>query len=133
MSSITDVLGSSSNANRWSFQSTTNLFAVPAGHPNTGNTAGVQFVIQSNGTNSAICIWNVDVTAQQYPNACVMPAAQQRSGGLQAFDYGNIAGYVNSNGTLSMVAELSWVPSGQPNQYGWLRMMPTAWPADGPP
>jgi hypothetical protein len=117
VSSITNVLGGSSNANRWSFQSTTNKFSVPSGHSNTGNTAAVQFVIQSNGSTSAICIWNVDVTLQLYPNQCVMPSAQQRSGGLQAFDYGNIAGFVNSNGTLSMVAELSWVPSGQPNQY----------------
>ena len=54
------------------------------------NVAAVQFVIQSNGSTSAICIWNVDATAQSYPNHCVMPAAQQRSGGLQAFDYGNI-------------------------------------------
>jgi hypothetical protein len=117
VASITDVLGGNSNANRWSFQSTTNKFAVPSGHSNSGNTAAVQFVIQSNGSTSAICIWNVDVTSQSYPNKCVTPAPQQRSGGLQAFDYGNIAGYTNSNGTLSMVAELSWVPSGQPNQY----------------
>lgn len=117
VASITDVSGSSSNANRWSFQSTTNLFAVPAGHGNTGHTAGVQFVIQSNGSTSAICIWNVDVTSQLYPNQCVTPSPQQRAGGLQAYDYGNIAAYVNSNGTLTMVAELSWMPSGQPNQY----------------
>ena len=101
----------------WSFQSTTNLFRVPSGHPNAGNTAGVQFVIQSNGSTSAICIWNVDATAQSYPSQCVTPTVNQRPGGLQAFDYGNIAGYSNSNGTLSMVAELSWIPSGQPNQY----------------
>jgi hypothetical protein len=88
---ITDVLGTSSNANRWSFQSTTNIFAVPTGHSNSGDAAAVQFVIQSNGTTSAVCIWNVDVTKQSYPNQCVVPSAQQRSGGLQAFDYGNIA------------------------------------------
>jgi hypothetical protein len=117
VSSITDVLSGSSNANRWSFQSTTNIFPVPSGHSNAGNAAAVQFVIQSNGSTSAICIWNVDVTSQSYPNQCVTPSAQQRPGGLQPFDYGNIAGYVNSNGTLSIVAELSWVPSGQPNQY----------------
>ncbi len=117
VSSITDVTGSGSNANEWSFQSTTNLFPVPSGHSNSGNTAGVQFVIQSNGSTSAICIWNVDVTAQSYPSTCVSPHPPQRSGSLKAFDYGNIAGYANSNGTLTMVAELSWVPSGQPNQY----------------
>ncbi len=117
VSTITDVLGGSSTANRWSFQNNTNAFAVPTGHSNSGHTAAVQFAIQSNGTTSAICIWNVDVTSQSYPNKCVVPSPQQRSGGLQAFDYSNIAGYANSNGTLTIVAELSWVPSGQPNQY----------------
>jgi hypothetical protein len=116
VSSTNNVLGGSSTPNQWSVQNNTNPFPVPAGHTNSGNAGWVQFVIQSNGSNSAICIWNVDLTTQSYPNTCVSPA-QQRPGGLQAFDYANIAGLVNSNGTLTMVAELSWVPSGQPNQY----------------
>jgi hypothetical protein len=102
-------------ANRFSLQETTNLWTVPAGNPNAGDTAAVQFVIQSNGSTSGICIWQVDVTAQSYPNNCV--TAQQRSGNIQAFDAGNVAGYVNSNGTITMVAQLSWVPNGNPNQY----------------
>ena len=117
VSSITDVMGTNSTPNQWSFQSTTNLFPVPSGHPNSGNTAAVQFVIQSNGSTSAICIWNVDATTQSYPHDCVVPDPPQRTGGLQAFDYGNIAAFANANGTLSMVADLSWVPDGQPNQF----------------
>jgi len=117
VSSITDVLGTTSTANMWSFQSTTNGYLIPSGHPNAGDVGIVQFVIQSNGSTSAICIWNIDATTQSYPNQCVVPNPPQRPGGLQAFDYGNIAGFANSNGTLSMVTEISWLPSGQPNQY----------------
>src|SRR5262249_24071916 len=36
---------------------------------------------------------------------------------LQNLDQGNIAGFVNSNGTLTAVAQFSWVQNGQPNQY----------------
>jgi hypothetical protein len=102
--------------NKWSVQSNTNQWTVPAtAASGAGDTAAVQFVIQSNGSTSAICIWNVDVTAQTYPHQCV--TAQQRAGGLKPFDTGNLAATVNSNGTLSLVTQLSWVPSGQPNQY----------------
>ncbi len=103
--------------NQWSIQSNTNQFTVASG-TNAGHVAQTQFVIQSNGSTSGICTWNIDVTTQDYSHTtCVSPAAKQRSGGLQAFDNGNIAAFVNSNGTLTLVAELSWVPAGQPNQY----------------
>jgi len=103
--------------NQWSIQSNTNQWSVASG-TNAGNTAATQFVIQSNGSNSAICIWNVDVSTNDYSNTkCVPGGASQRSGGLQAFDYGNIAAFANSNGTLTLVADLSWVPNGQPTQY----------------
>ena len=106
-------------ANEWSVQSNTNQWTIASGS-NAGDNAGTQFVIQSNGSTNAICLWNVDVTLgypKGYSKTCVVPTPPQRSGGLQAFDMGNIAAYTNSDGTLSMVAELSWVPSGQPNQY----------------
>jgi hypothetical protein len=132
ISTITDVLpGSPSTANAFSLQSTTNQFPVPGRKAiASGEYAGdVQFTIQSNGKNSAICIWNIGVLLQRYLPTCLTlcpPVAgivclpenpPQRPGGLQPFDYGNIAAQVNSNGTLSMVAELSWVQSGQPNQF----------------
>jgi hypothetical protein len=106
-------------ANQWSVQSNTNQWTVPTGSTSPGDTAATQFVIQSDGSTSGICVWNVDVTSQDYSHrTCVSPNAQQRSGGLQAFDSGNLAATMNSNGTMSLVAQLSWVPSGQPDQYG---------------
>jgi hypothetical protein len=109
-----------SEPNQWSVQTNTNDWVIASG-PNAGHTATTQFTIQANGSTSAVCIWNIDVTAQAYfgPNnlKCVVPAPIQRPGGLQPFDSGNIAGFVNSNGTLSVVAQFSWVPAGQPNQY----------------
>jgi hypothetical protein len=106
--------------NRWSIQNNTNQWTVPSGNPTgAGDTAAVQFVIMNNGTTSDICIWNVDVTAvpQVYTKQCVVPTPQQRSGGLQAFDAGNMAATTSANGKLTLVAQLSWVPPGQPNQY----------------
>jgi hypothetical protein len=105
-------------ANQWSIQSNTNAWAVGGGSVSAGDIAATQFVIQSDGSDSAICVWNVDVSTQDYSHrSCVTPSPKQRAGGLQAFDSGNIQATVNADGTLSMVAELSWVPAGQPNQY----------------
>jgi len=101
--------------NQWSVQNNTNQWTIASGS-DKGDTAAVQFVIQSNGSTSAVCIWQVDVSSQKYPNTCYSPPPPQRSGGLQAFDFGNIAATA-ANGKLSMVAELSWVPPSQPNQY----------------
>jgi hypothetical protein len=91
---------------------------VPSTAPSgAGDSAAVQFVMQSDGSTTAICIWNVDVTKQLYPNKCVVPSPQQRSGGLQPFDFGNIAASITPEGNLALVAQLSWVPPGQPNTY----------------
>jgi hypothetical protein len=102
-------------ANTWSVQNNVNDWTIAAG-PNKGDFATVQFVTQSNGSTTGICIWQIDVTTQQYPNKCYSPPPSQRSGGLQAFDYGNIAATVEG-GKLKMVAEISWVGSGDPNQF----------------
>jgi hypothetical protein len=118
-------------ANAFSLQSTTNKFPVPPGNPNASSVGeGIaQFTIQSDSINSLICIVNIAGFQQNYIETCLTlcPPVRgivclpehppQRPGGLQAFDYGNIAAQVNSNGTLSMVAELSWVQSGYPNQF----------------
>src|SRR5580693_3968760 len=118
VASENNVFGSTTTANQWSVQETTNLWTVsPTATTGAGDTATVQFVIQSKGTTSGICIWNVDVTAQTYPAKCVDLSPHQRPGGLQAFDVANVAGTITANGTLTMVAQLSWVPSGEPNQY----------------
>ena len=103
-------------ANRWSVQNNTNYWTIPSG-PNMGDGAQTQFVVMSSGSTNAICVWNVDGTKQTYPKKCVVPDPPQRSGGLQAFDSGNLAAYVTAGNTLTLVASMSWVPSGQPNTY----------------
>jgi hypothetical protein len=102
-------------ANTWSVQNNVNDWTIAAG-PHKGDSATVQFVTQSNGSTTGICIWQIDVTTQDYPNKCYSPPPSQRSGGLQAFDYGNIAATVEG-GKLKMVAEISWVGAGDPNQF----------------
>jgi hypothetical protein len=100
-------------ANVFSIQGNTNTWTSADGHDKA-----VQFVIQSNGTTNAACVWRVDVTAQTYPHDCVMPVPAQRSGGLRAFDSANLAGYVDTTAhTLTMVAEMSWVPDGDATHY----------------
>lgn len=103
--------------NRWSVQNNTNGWTIPSG-PNAGKGAATQFTIQSDGTTSAVCIWNVETTLpQNYSKKCVVPPPAQRSGGLQPFDSGNLAAYANPSGKLTLVGSLSWVPNGQPNTY----------------
>ena len=80
-------------ANTWSVQQNVNDWTIAAG-PNKDDFATVQFVTQSDGSTTGICIWQIDVTTQEYPNKCYSPPPSQRSGGLQAFDYGNIAATV---------------------------------------
>lgn len=99
--------------NRWSIQSNTNLFTA-----NTGTQAAVQFVVQSNGVDNVICVWNIDATNQDYDPTCVSPSPTQRAGGLQPFDWGNVAGYVDeAAGTLTVVAAMSWIDPAEPYQY----------------
>jgi hypothetical protein len=102
-------------SNKWSVQNNVNDWRIASG-PNAGDYGTVQFVIQSDGSTNAICIWQIDATQQLYPKTCYSPSSTQRSGGLQAYDFGNIAATA-TGGTLGMVASLSWVASGQPNTY----------------
>ena len=103
-------------ANQWSVQNNTNAWVIASGS-NAGDTAATQFTLMSNGANTSVCIWNVNVSSQGYAKQCYSPAPAQRAGGLQPFDMGNIAAYTNTNGTLSMVASFTWVPPGQPTAY----------------
>jgi hypothetical protein len=99
--------------NQWSVQSNTNQWRVPStAASGAGDSAATQFTIQSDGSESAICIWNIDVTKQDYQNkSCVV--LPQRSGGLQPSDFAQLAATANPNGTLTLMGQLSWVPSGQ--------------------
>jgi hypothetical protein len=98
----------STSSNQWSVQDNVNGWTITSG-PNAGDTAWVQFTIQSNGSKNAICIWNIGLTSQTYPNKCYAPPnppSIQRSGGLQAFDFGNIAA-TTSPVTLQIGATLT--------------------------
>jgi hypothetical protein len=103
-------------ANQWSIQQNVNDWTIGSGS-NAGDAATTQFVVMSDGNTNGVCIWNIDVTKQNYPKKCVVPDPPQRSGGLQAFDFGAVSATANSNGTQTMTAQLSWLPSGQPNTY----------------
>jgi hypothetical protein len=112
-----DALGGNTVPNAFSIQNNTNQWTVPkTAGSGAGDSAAAQFTIQSNGSTTAICIWQVDVTKQQYPKTCVS-ASQQRAGGLQPSDFGNLAASITADGKLALVAQLSWVPPGQPNIY----------------
>jgi hypothetical protein len=111
-------------ANQWSIQTNTNTWPIPAGIPVTGPTdAGVhqattQFTIQSDGSTIVACIWVIDVTAQDYSHKkCAPMVGTPRAAGLQAFDTGNVEGIINSNGTLSIVAQASWAAPGTASAY----------------
>jgi hypothetical protein len=98
----------STSSNQWSVQDNVNGWTITSG-PNAGDTAWVHFTIQSNGSTNAICIWNIGLTSQMYPNKCYAPPnppSIQRSGGLQAFDFGNIAA-TTSPVTLQIGATLT--------------------------
>jgi hypothetical protein len=120
-------------ANQFSVQANTNTYTVPAGTivggKNVGGHAGwTQFTIQSYNGQNLVCIWNIDTqggvpdSMGRYPGdfsqrKCYSPVGLQRAGGFEAFDQGSVAGYVNGNGTISIVAALSWVAPGQPTTY----------------
>jgi len=107
--------------NQWSIQNNTNQWSIPSTSPSrSADSAQTQFVISSNGTNSAICIWNIEVSTHDYSHkTCFMTSPAQRAGGLQPFDFGNLAASV-AGGSISLVAQLSWVPPGTTNLYAFV-------------
>jgi hypothetical protein len=65
--------------NQWSVQNNTNSWSVPkTAAAGAGDTALVQFMIQSDGTTNGICIWNVDASSpQKYSATCNSPGTSQ--------------------------------------------------------
>jgi len=112
----------------FSVQANTNTYTIPAGKivngvNEGGQTGWNQFTIQSNGTTNIMCIWDIVSSVNDggsyglhkcTPTSPMQPS-QERP--LQNFDQGSVAGIVNSNGTLSIVAALSWVEPGEPTYY----------------
>ena len=100
----------STSSNQWSVQDNVNGWTITSG-PNAGDTAWVHFTIQSNGSTNAICIWNIGLTTHIISDVpqqvlCAPESSVQRSGGLQAFDFGNIAA-TTSPVTLQIGATLT--------------------------
>ncbi len=105
-------------ANQFSIQNNTNQWSGPSTiAASAGDTAATQFTMQSDGSTTGICIWNVDVSSQSYSHSCVPTSPAQRPGGLRPFDFGNLAASITSTGKLALVAQLSWVPPGAANAY----------------
>jgi hypothetical protein len=103
--------------NAFSVQLNTNKFLMA-----NGDDAAIQFAVltQGLGQQMDICAWQVDVTTQNYDSTsvCVPTPPKRRSTPLQPFDYVNVAGSVDpTQGTMSIVMELSWVEPGMPNIY----------------
>jgi hypothetical protein len=99
---IRDAFTVQTNSNPWPIAS------IP------GHSAAVQFVVHSDGNLTTVCIWNIDITVQAYARECTAPSPM-RSGGLVDFDNGNVAGFVNAGGTLTIMARTSWAASGTPS------------------
>ncbi len=95
----------------WSLQNNSDWFIG-----NNGDWDWVQFTIQSGGISNRLCIWNIDVTTNTYNPTCSL--VPQRAGGLKTGDYGIVSGYADPSAqSLIMLAQFSWVESGQPDAF----------------
>jgi hypothetical protein len=93
-------------ANFFSIQNNTNIFTG-----NNGHNAAVQFAVSHQSSESGVCVWNVDVTTQNYNTSCAT-VSNTRTGGFAAGDDPRIEGRVLPGGLLSVTAYLPWVQSG---------------------
>jgi hypothetical protein len=76
--------------NAFSIQNNTNAFTG-----SNGDLDAVQFTVQSKpGQPDGVCIWNVDVTTQNYGNKSCAPAPNARGGGIDAGDEPIVEGYI---------------------------------------
>jgi hypothetical protein len=95
---------SAAGAEAWSIQNNTNLFTGTNGHLD-----GVQFADQSdpNGPDG-VCVWNVDVTTQDYSARKCVSVPRVRPGGFVKNDQAQVTGKVVSGDRLSVQAFLPW-------------------------
>jgi hypothetical protein len=76
-------------------QNNTNEWQIAGSNP--ARFAAVQFTIQSSGSSTLVCIYNIEVTKPSvYTRTC--QSLGQRPGGLQPSDTASIAGQINANG-----------------------------------
>jgi hypothetical protein len=107
-----DWIAADGTPNQWSIQNNTNYFIG-----SNGQKDWVQFTVQSDGTNNALCIWNIDV--QPNPANYGTPTCKtvpQRPGGLQPGDSIALAATAQ-DGVLTMNVQLSWAASGESDQW----------------
>lgn len=119
--------GTTSTSDTLSLQLNTNRFAG-----NGGDEGWVQFVVQTDATDSAVCLWNVDTTVACQvvkDNVCINGDGYQphclggstdttknrvgkRAGHFKNFDYATVGGSVYKDSTnkpvIGMVARFSW-------------------------
>ena len=99
--------------NKWgrdafSIQNNTNLFIG-----GNGDTDGVQFAVQSRPNQpDGVCVWNVNVTTQDYSQTFCVSAPKVRAGGFSAGDAPKVQGMVLAGKLLAVVAYLPWAQGG---------------------
>jgi hypothetical protein len=100
--SITDTIN---GPNAFSIQNNSNLFVG-----NNGHTDGVQFTIQVHpGNPDSVCIWQIDVSKQNYNNTVCNNYTHVRSvAGLLAGDYAIVDAWVLPGGKLSVAVQVPW-------------------------
>lgn len=127
--------GTTSTNDALSIQLNTNTFTSTGGADATtgaaGDTGWVQFVVQTNGSDSSVCLWNVDSTVacaktdkgvcigDGYRPTCLGGSTDtrknrvgERPGHFQALDYATVGGSVYKDSTnaavIGLVARFSW-------------------------
>jgi hypothetical protein len=94
--------------NAFSIQNNTNGF-----FGSNGDLDIVQFTVQSKpGQSDGVCIWNVDVTTQNYNNTSCTPAPNARGGGIDAGDEPVVQGYILPGHFIGITAYLPWAEGG---------------------
>jgi hypothetical protein len=99
----------------FSVQLNTNAFNDSSGHSSATQFVDMHKAVSATQSQDLVCIWNVDITAQQYPNTC-HPELSGRA--VRSGDFVAVQGYQDfqQTGYLKMVFQLSW--DSQNGTYG---------------
>lgn len=92
----------------FSVQLNTNAFTDSQGHLSATQFVDMHKAISATQSQDLVCIWNVDITAQQYPNTCHPEIISNRA--VRSGDFVAIQGYQDfqETGYLKLVFQLSW-------------------------
>jgi hypothetical protein len=99
----------------FSVQLNTNAFTDSSGHLSATQFVDMHKAVSATQSQDLVCIWNVDITSQQYPNTC-HPELTGRA--VRSGDFVAVQGYQDfqETGYLKMVFQLSW--DSQEGTYG---------------